>query len=118
MTEGTVNFILVDHPPIRRYKADFELESAYFISDHELGQIAKDTYGQYFELVPDYECHNYSHKVFEVEKCSLHEWSDGETRLQKFIETGYSAFLAPVLLADLANKGIIPEGKYVIDVSW
>lgn len=39
-------------------------------------------------------------------------------QVKKFRETGEGQYLARRLMVDMCNRGLIPEGKYVINVSW
>ena len=38
--------------------------------------------------------------------------------LKEFIDTGRYQFLSWALFQDLVNKGVLPEGNYLITVGW
>ncbi len=69
-----------------------------------------------FEFCADQESRNDSSHSFSVSK---HPMSDYELkRLNKFKSDQRVDFISSTLLNDLCNKGIIPEGQYIVNVSW
>lgn len=86
------------------------------VSSDELDRFIQIEYDQpSYESIPMEEWSNYSNYSFDVDgKVD----SYGERELAKFIETGRGFMITRVLLNDLARKGIIETGEYLISVSW
>lgn len=83
----------------------------------DLDDFISFTYGTSFEIVADQEMSNDSSKVITVKKEGLRSWDQqalDDARLGKFFRPGS---LYPIM-TDLCNRNLIPEGKYVIRVSW
>lgn len=87
----------------------------------DLEELIKEVYNQEdYEFTADMECGNDTKKSFKVKKGEF-EGSLGEyyrKDIQKFIDKGEYSYLAGKLLNDLADKDIIQEGDYLINVSW
>jgi len=95
----------------------------------EVSYIEVD-YGDFENLVAEtYGVNNCSFPA--CEECNndtSHDYSvsKGETlddyekkRLQKFIDNdGTKCYTARILFVDLYNKGLIPHGNYLVQVSW
>lgn len=87
------------------------------MSYHEFEELVEATYGRKYEFVVDEECSNHSnHSYHNFKKDSLDEWETED--FQKFLDIGSYQFLSCILLQDLVNKELIPEGNYLITVSW
>jgi hypothetical protein len=83
---------------------------------YDFDDFVKEIYGQEYEFVPDIECGNDSQHSFTAKKSVLNKW-DLE-KLNKFSKTGEYSYLAHALFTDLVNRDILPEGDYLIRVSW
>lgn len=68
-----------------------------------------------YDIVAYEELNNYSSKEYNIKKKKLSPYD--EKNLQNFIDTDYQ-WVTQILFQDLCNKGILEEGKYIIDVSW
>ncbi len=56
--------------------------------------------------------------VGELNQCATEEFYDNK-QLASFVATnGKEEWMTRILLTDLCNKGVIPAGEYVIEVSW
>jgi hypothetical protein len=83
--------------------------------------IVQAVYDQEYEFVADVECGNDSeHSFTDVTKGSLDKYGpyDRQT-LEEFKSIGkYGYGTARILLNDLVDQELIPEGNYLITVSW
>jgi len=90
---------------------------SYFEVDyHDFNKFIKSVYGQQFEIVADQELGNDSQATFTAKKESLDEY-DAE-QIETFKATGDGSYLAHTIFTDLANRDLIPEGEYLIEVCW
>ena len=69
-----------------------------------------------YSFVESWEASNDAHYVFEAKKETLGEW-DNNT-LQEFRKSKDGICSPYILIIDLVNNDIIPEGDYLIGVSW
>lgn len=100
-------------PPIPDgFTVQFSLTGSYF----DFERLIKRVYGKSFEFVEDQECGNDSHHKFTVKKSPLDAWD--KATLDTFKTTGRGTFLSHMLFQDLVNNDVIPEGTYLIHVSW
>lgn len=77
----------------------------------------KRVFGQEFEFPSDEECSNDTSHEYNNMKIEEHdEWD--RTKLQEFTEGKPKSFMARILLQELVNRKEIPEGNYIIRVSW
>lgn len=71
----------------------------------------------YYEVVPDQEWSNDESHTFSVTEEEYTE-SDRE-EVQEFIANKGLSFTSPaLLLSELATRGVIPWGEYIIEVCW
>lgn len=71
----------------------------------------------FYEVVPDQEWSNGEDHSFSISEEEYTE-SDSE-EVQDFIENIGLSFVSPaLLLSELAERGVIPWGNYLIEVSW
>jgi len=82
----------------------------------EFEDLVKKEYGQDYEFVPDIECGNDSDHSYSIEKEELDSW-DAKS-IEEFKSTGKYSFMARRLLQDLVNNDKLPEGDFLITVSW
>lgn len=94
----------------------FTVETVYRGDWHAFERLVKRHYGQDFDFVADEECGNDSDHRFHMPKYPLDKWE--AERLAEFKATGRGTFLSRTLLQDLVNRDVIPEGTYLIQVSW
>jgi len=84
---------------------------------NDFDQFISSHYGQEFEIVADQECGNDCDLSFDVRKgFEFTKWDD--ENLDKFKTSGRSHFSTNIILQDLFRQGLIPEGEYLISVSW
>lgn len=83
----------------------------------ELEDLIKKTYGHSYEFVAQEELMNDMSKTYSVKKEVLEQWDQED--LDGFITSGrIKNWRTHTILTDLANKGIIEEGDYLINISW
>ena len=69
-----------------------------------------------YSFIESLEANNDVHYVFEAKKEELKEW-DVEG-LQEFLQGSDECCSPYILITDLVNNDVIPEGNYLIGVSW
>lgn len=70
-----------------------------------------------YEVVPDQEWNNDESHTFDIAE-DEYTASDRE-EVQEFITEENWAFVSPAaLLSELASRGVIPWGHYLIEVCW
>lgn len=87
----------------------------YLLDYNELGWYFKTVYGYEYEIPPGEEIGQCSVKR-NIKPEQLDEY-DIE-KLNKFKTTGKGHYLLTVLMTDCCNMGLLPAGKYIIDVNW
>lgn len=100
-------------------KLEFSEIKCYLIDSHELSRFINQEYNKKgtYEFSYDEEVSNDSQHLFPVKKEKLYEWD--ERTLEEFVNTGYSnSKLTAILLTDMCNRDVIPEGNYLIKVNW
>jgi hypothetical protein len=89
----------------------------YFeVEEREFERFVKEIYGHDYSFVADVECGNDSEHSFPVRKSEIDEWD--AARLETFKQTGRYDWLVHTLFQDLVNRDLIPEGNYLVSVSW
>jgi hypothetical protein len=83
---------------------------------HDFNDLVTETYGHEYEFAADVTCGNDSDHAYTVKKEPLDEYH--QKRLDEFKATGKYGYLIGTLLTDLVNRELIPEGNYLISVSW
>lgn len=87
------------------------------VNYEDLERLVHEVYDQPgYSLVADIESGNDFSYTFSVCKEEIDNY-DLE-KLQLFRDTGLHHSLIWTLLADLCNQEIIPEGNYLISISW
>lgn len=69
-----------------------------------------------YDIVADQELSNDMCKEVRVSAYELDEWQQEE--VQTFLETGRGNFITDTLTTDLANRGLLEEGTYLVQVCW
>ena len=83
---------------------------------NEYYNMPKNKYGAYeWEIAADLESPNDVSHTFDIDGI-LDKYD--EKRLSNFLKGDIEGFIARVLMNDLARKGLIPKGEYLIKVSW
>ena len=86
---------------------------------NDFERIVQEVYGQRYEFVADEEASNYMSKSYNgILKGGENYRLDWQKDIEKFKNTGHYSYLAQTLLYDLVQNDYIPEGDYVIEVSW
>jgi hypothetical protein len=94
-----------------------EKKEFYVIDYNDLEDFIIDHYNiEDFSFVADYELCNFIIKHFEIKKEKLTKWD--QEKLDKFKTTEDYNYISHVLMTDLCNNDIIPEGNYLIKVFW
>ena len=83
----------------------------------DLEKIIAATYYQDYELPYDEECNNDTSLTATVGKGQNTSDYDRK-RLETFKDSGKGQYMMRPLLNDLADQNLIPEGEYLIEVSW
>lgn len=91
--------------------------SVHEVDYNDLDDFISFTYGTSFEVVADQEMSNDSSKVMTVKKARLNKWDAEVFETVKTDGCFRTGSLYPIM-TDLCNRDLIPEGKYVIRVSW
>jgi hypothetical protein len=90
---------------------------------NEFKKLVKETYNQNYKFVADVECGNDSdHSYNDIKKTVLDE-NDALDKYEideitDFKQNGKYNYLASTLLQDLVNRELLPEGNFLITVSW
>lgn len=79
---------------------------------HEIERIIQKEYGfKEYSIVASEEIGNYTSSEFTVDgELDEHEQSDVDARKEMYMTRNY--------LNDLARRGLIQKGDYVVDTSW
>jgi hypothetical protein len=86
---------------------------------NELERLVRETYKHDFSFVADQELSNDSSKTFNGIDGVRDDSSDWDVnRWKKWVEDGCYSCMSRDILNDLAGRGLIPPGDYVIQVSW
>jgi hypothetical protein len=87
----------------------------YTLGYSELERYFKTVYGHEYEIPPGEEIGQCS----QEEDIELEQLDEYDTKqLNKFKTTGQGNFLLRILMTDCCNIGLLPAGKYIIDVTW
>ncbi len=94
----------------------FSKEEFLVVKCNILEKEIQKEYGREFDLVADLTANRDSFIKVMVYKDTLGNY-DKEC-LEGFITEGEGSWLTPLLLTDMCNRDIIPQGRYLIDISW
>lgn len=91
---------------------------AFELTEREIDRFITATFGQEFSIVADQEAGNDTTLRFEVSgrTPALAKWDDKE--LAEFRNDGRGTFMAQLLLDELCSQGVIPAGRYYIEICW
>ena len=90
--------------------------TCFKIDYKDFDRFIKEEYGQPFEFAADVESGNDVWYSWDIKKRPLSIWELGE--VEKFKSGRNPGYMAITLLQDLVNRDRIPEGRYLIQVSW
>lgn len=96
-----------------------ETKLTHYVNYNDFEKFVQSTYNvENYEFASSEECSNdTAHTSSNVVKKPLDKWTQGD--LDKFInENGNRQYMMHTLLQDMVNRDLIPEGNYVINVSW
>ncbi len=97
--------------------APFKTKIIHKIDFDDFDEFIKKHYQKNdFEFCVDQESRNDSSHSFSVSKQPIDDYD--LKKLNKFKSGQHVEFISSTLLNDLCNQGIIPEGEYIVDVSW
>jgi hypothetical protein len=94
-------------------------ESYHVLQYHELDDLITLTYGltRPYEIVAFEELHNDSSWTVALEKAPLDQWQEED--MKQFRETGKILnWRTRTIMQDMVNRGILPEGNFLVEVSW
>lgn len=82
----------------------------------DLEEAIQEEYGQPFEILADLEASNDTAKKISFTKSPL---SIGKAKdVAVFRVSGRGNWLTYTLMQDMVNRELLPEGEYVIEISW
>lgn len=94
-------------------------ETFHVLEYHEFDKLVNEHLKppQEYEVVPDQEWNNDESHTFSI---SPDDYSDDDQKeLQEFLRGEVEQWMSPaVLLGELAARGVIPWGEYLIEVCW
>lgn len=101
------------------YTIPVQTRTIHKVSWSDLERLVNDTYGfgGEWDFVANEECGNDSDHSFSTERKLM---SFQEESLAKFVAGDPWAlqFDTNTIITDLANRGLIPHGEYLVGVSW
>ena len=93
---------------------NFTKREAYFVDGHIIERLMQKEFGwREYSIVAAEELGNYQR--YEVTTEKTHDHWDQETIDALPIEKQWST---RIYMSELAQRGIIPHGLYIIDTSW
>lgn len=82
----------------------------------ELDKFFEKVYGYEYEIAANHEASNGTNLTFCIDG-KIEKWN--EESLEQFKQTGrMGGRKTSILLNDLARRGIIEEGEYIVSISW
>lgn len=91
-------------------------EITTIVDYNNFDEFVSQHYGMPYEFASDEEVQNDSSHRYQAKKEPLDEFE--ERALEAFVDSGYHSFLSDTIIKDLVNKGILPEGSILVEVSW
>lgn len=94
-------------------------ETVNVVDSYDLDKFIQKVYSlPEYEFVACEEVNNDSYHRFNVKARSIETEEYDNRKLRQFQEGVFQHHLTYALLEDLAHRGWIPEGTYIISVSW
>jgi len=95
-----------------------KIKTVIEVDYNDLGNFLKEKFGfDKFEFAEIEEMNNYSSQSILVKKDGLYEW-DNKDLNKMLVSKQPEKFSTRILLNHLCNLGEIPEGEYMIKISW
>lgn len=91
-------------------------ETVIVVDYGDLDNFISKVYDVDFEVVADQELMNDVDKKISVKKSVLNKWEQQD--LDDFKSGKIKTFMLYTLMTDLANRDLIEEGNYLIEISW
>lgn len=91
------------------------------VTDSDFDRFAKEHYGHNPEIAVAEEWHNDSRHLYEnITKENKGKWSEWNRRsFEEYKQDGMVGFgIVRDILEDLVADGILPEGSYLVTLSW
>jgi hypothetical protein len=85
----------------------------------DIETLIKEVYGHFYEIMPMEEVGSSQYAAtysIDVRICKLGEY--GLEELQSLLEGKPEQRILSTIMQDLANKGHLDAGEYIIDVNW
>lgn len=86
------------------------------VSYHDWDTFVQEVYGQDYEIVADQELSNDSDFAITARKEPLDKWAIRD--LTSFVAGGQNQWVTHKLVTDMCNRGLLPEGEYLISICW
>lgn len=95
----------------------WKTQQTHSIDSEDFDALVTATYGRTYESVAENEWNNdSSYTANIVPNWPLDDYDSD--KLAEWVETGRGMFLYQTILQDMANRNLIPTGKWIISVSW
>ena len=100
-------------------KLNCQVKSIISTDYSDLEDLIKNVYSQDYEIMPSEEVGSsqyaatYTQRVKKGELCEFYR-----EKFEEWKATGEGQFILSLIMQDLANQDLIPEGEYIIDVNW
>ena len=91
------------------------------ITYRELEELIEKTYGHPFSFLEDQELSFSNYKLFDTNAyLKLEEGEEDSGELEAFKNNGDNeyGYLVDQLISDMAYKGVIEHGNYLVEVFW
>lgn len=94
-----------------------QTKSTTYLSNKEFEFIVLGAYGIQYDVAMDNEMDNDTNVVFNAKK-GMSEWEKNEIARWRSSGGEKGTYMLHCIVADLCEHGILPEGDYVLTVSW
>ena len=82
----------------------------------DLERFIQETYGRIYEVAAEEEWSNDTAHNYTIRKEPLSSYE--QDKMNEFLAGRAAPRMTRIFLRDMANKGLILEGEYTIEVSW
>ena len=101
------------------FKLNCEVKKIISTDYSDLEKLIQEVYSQEYEIMPSEEVGSSQYAATYTQNIKKGELNNfDKTKFEKWKSTGKGSFILHVIMQDLANKDIIEEGEYIIDVNW
>lgn len=96
---------------------EYKTKTYHTVDYDDLEKKILEVYGQKYEIPCSEECGNDVSLTFTTNLSDRFDGDDAH-RLRRFTETGKGQWLLSLFLQELTVNGHIPEGNWIVKVSW